>query len=474
MQEYESHDGLALAELVRSGEVQPKELLDAALERMERHEPTLNAVPIPMVEHARAAIEAGLPQGPFTGVPFLLKDLHLFWEGVRTTNGSQLFADHVPDHDSELTERYRAAGLVTFGKSLSPEFGITPTSESTLFGDTRNPWNPEHSAGGSSGGAAAAVAAGYLPLANASDGGGSIRIPAAACGLFGMKPTRGRTPMGPDVGEGWAGMSIVHAVSRSVRDNAALLDATAGPDLGAPYVAPPPVRPYLDEVGRPPGRLRISFQRATWNGTPTHPDCVAAVEDAARLCEKLGHEVLERTLEVDQDAMRTASMTIIPTNLLVSLEDRAEALGRPLAESDVEPGTWGMANAARSRSAADYVRAVKGIHRVGRQVARFMNDVDVILTPTLGVPPATLGTLSLSNPNPGANIGALLQTVGFTQLFNASGNPAMSVPLCWNEAGLPIGIQFAGRFGDEGTLFRLAGQLEQARPWFGRRPPISG
>jgi len=474
VEEYESYDGLGLAELVRKGETQPKELLDAALERMERHEPALNAVPIPMIEEARAALEAGLPEGPFTGVPFLLKDLHLYWAGVRTTNGSQLFAEHVPDHDSALTERYRAAGLVTFGKSLSPEFGITPTSESIQFGDTHNPWNPAHSAGGSSGGAAAAVAAGYLPLANASDGGGSIRIPAAACGLFGMKPTRGRTPMGPDVGEGWAGMSIVHAVSRSVRDNAALLDATAGPDLGAPYVAPPPVRPYLDEVSRPPGRLRIALQRSTWNGTPTHADCITAVEDVAQLCEELGHDVVEATLEIDADAMRRASMTILPASLLVSLEDRAEALGRELEESDVEAGTWGMAMAGRGRSAADYVRAVKGIHHIGRQVARFQANYDVILTPTMALPPTPLGTLSLSSPNPGANIEALLQTIGFCQVFNASGSPAMSVPLTWNEAGLPIGIQFAGRFGDEGTLFRLAGQLEQARPWFDRRPPISG
>ncbi|MCP3984540.1 MAG: amidase [bacterium] len=473
MKEYESYDGLGLAELVRKGETQPKELLDAALERMERHEPTLNAVPIPMILEARAALDAGLPEGPFTGVPFLLKDLHLNWAGVRTTNGSQLFTDHVPDHDSELTERYRAAGLVTFGKSLSPEFGITPTSESIQFGDTRNPWNTEHSAGGSSGGSAAATAAGYLPLANASDGGGSIRIPAAACGLFGMKPTRGRMPMGPDVGEGWAGMSIVHAVSRSVRDSAALLDATAGPDLGAPYVAPPPVRSYLEEVTRPPSRLRIALQRSTWNGTSTHADCVAAVEDAARLCEELGHDVVEAALEIDADAMRRASMTILPANLLVALEDRAEALGRELVESDVEAGTWGMATAGRARSAVDYVRAVKGIHHIGRQVARFQTDYDVILTPTMALPPTPLGTLSLSNPNPGANLEALLQTIGYCQIFNASGSPAMSVPLAWNDAGLPIGIQFAGRFGDEGTLFRLAGQLEQARPWFNRRPPLA-
>ena len=474
MQDYENHDALGLAALVRDGEAQPKELLEAAVARMERLEPQLNAVAIPMLDEARSAIEAGLPEGPFTGVPYLIKDLHLLWDGVSTTNGSRLFDGYVPDHDSVLTERYRASGLVTFGKSTSPEFGVTPTTESALYGDTHNPWKHGTSAGGSSGGAAAAVAAGYLPLANASDGGGSIRIPASCCGLFGMKPTRGRTPMGPDAGEGWAGMSCVHAVSRSVRDNAALLDASHGPCLGAPYIAPPPERPYLEEVGRDPGRLRIAFQRTTWNGAPTHPDCVAAVEEAARLCEELGHEVVDRAMEVDVELIRRASATIIPANLQVALEDRAEALGRELEEGDVERGTWGMANAGRQRTAADYVRAVKGIHQLGLQVATFLQDVDVILTPTMATPPIELGRIHLSNPDPGKDIEKLFQYIGFCQLFNASGNPAMSVPLAWNDDGLPIGIQFAGRFGDESTLFRLAGQLEQARPWFDKRPPIVG
>ncbi len=474
MKDYECYDGLGLAELVRRREVQPKELLEAALERMERHEPVLNAVPIPMLEQAREALEQGLPEGPFRGVPFLLKDLHLFWQGVATTNGSRLFAEQVADHDSELVRRYRAAGLVTFGRSASPEFGITCTTESALFGDTRNPWNPAHSAGGSSGGSAAAVAAGYTPLANASDGGGSIRIPASACGLFGMKPTRGRTPMGPDALEGWAGMSAIHAVSRSVRDSAALLDATHGPEPGSPYVAPTPRRPYLDEVGREPGRLRIALQRETWNEARLEADCLAAVEEAAALCEELGHEIVERHLEVPAELIRQASATIIPANLLVSLEDRAAALGRELEPTDVEPGTWGMANAARARTAADYVRAVKGIHQLGLRVARFLEDVDVILSPTMARAPVLLGQIGLSSPSPAEHFPKLLQCIGFTQLFNASGHPAMSVPLCWNEAGLPLGIQFAGRFGDEGTLFRLAGQLERARPWFERRPPISG
>jgi amidase/6-aminohexanoate-cyclic-dimer hydrolase len=474
VQDYESYDALGLAELVRRGEVQPKELLAAALERMERLEPILNAVPIPMIEEAQRALDQGLPEGPFTGVPYLIKDLHLLWDGVRTTNGSALFADYVADHDSELTRRYRAAGLVTFGRSASPEFGITPTTESTLFGDTHNPWSLEHSAGGSSGGSAAAVAAGYVPLANASDGGGSIRIPASACGLFGMKPTRGRTPMGPDAGKGWAGMSAVHAVSRSVRDNAALLDATHGPDLGAPYVAPPPERPYLEEVTQSPERLRIAFQRTTWNGSPTEPECVAAVEDAARLCEAQGHDVVDLPMEVDGELIRLASATIIPTNLQVVLEDRAAALGRELEAGDVEPGTWGMTQVGRQRSAADYVRAVKGIHQLGRQVEGFLRDFDVLLTPTMATPPVKLGRINLSNPNPAEHIQTLFQYIGFTQLFNASGHPSMSVPLCWNDEGLPLGIQFTGRFGDEGTLFRLAGQLEQARPWFDRRPPLPG
>jgi amidase len=470
--EYTSHDALGLAALVERGQVTPEELLEAAIGRLEDVNPKLNAVVIPMFEEARRAAADGPPRGPLRGVPFLVKDLHVLCEGVRTTYGCRLFADFVPDHDSELMRRYRASGLVVFGKTATPEFGLTTTTESVLFGQTRNPWMPSHTSGGSSGGTSAAVAAGIVPAANASDGGGSIRIPASCCGLFGLKPTRARTPMGPDLGEGWSGMSAIHAITRSVRDSAALLDASAGPDRGAPYWAPPPARPFLDDVSEPPGRLRIALQTRTFNGAPTHPDCEAAARDAARLCEELGHAVEEAALEVDAQALGQATRVIMAANLAATLEDRARALGRELAQDDVEPMTWLIASMAKSAAAADYTRAVRAIHAVGRQVAGFLERYDVLLTPTMATPPLPLGELSLSNTDVGALLPKLEATVGFTQLFNASGNPAASVPLFWSEAGLPIGSQLVGRFGDEATLLRLAAQLEQARPWFGRRPRL--
>jgi amidase/6-aminohexanoate-cyclic-dimer hydrolase len=471
MKDYEDYDALGLAERVKQGDVTPAELLEAAIERVEERDGEINAVVIRMFDEARKAVAEGVPKGPFEGVPFLLKDLHTAWPGVRLTFGSKLFADYVPEVESELVTRYRAAGLVVFGKSHSPEFGLTTTSESALFGQTHNPWSLEHTSGGSSGGASAAVAAGMLPLAHASDGGGSIRIPASCCGLFGLKPTRGRTPMGPTSGEGWAGMSAVHAVSRSVRDSAALLDVSAGADLGAPYAAQPPERPFLEEVSRPPGKLRIAVQRTAWNGFEPHADCVAALEDAMTLCRDLGHEVVEAPFAVDPQQLSPAALTILSVGTRASMELRAEALGRPLREDDVELGTWAIASLGASKSGPDYVKAVQTIHAVGRGLARHLEGFDAILSPTMAMPPHPLGLLSLSNPDREASGLATLQTVGYTQIANATGNPAMSVPLYWNEAGLPIGVQFLGRLNEEGLLFRLAGQLEQARPWFDRRPP---
>lgn len=470
--EYESYDAVGLAELCHSGEVHPSELLDAAMARAADHNPTLNAIVIDMEKQARSAIEEGLPEGPLRGAPFLLKDLHLLYRGERSTNGCVLFRDHVADHDSELVERYRRAGLVIFGKTASPEFGVTATTESALFGETRNPWNLAHSSGGSSGGASSAVSGGILPAANASDGGGSIRIPASCCGLFGLKPTRGRTPFGPDAGEGWSGMSCVHAVTRSVRDSAALLDVSQGPGAGAPYVAPPPERPYLAEVGADPGRLHIAVQRQPWNAARIHPDCVAAVEDAARLLEDLGHEVVEAPLQIDFGVLGPATGVIVSANLRAAVDERLQALGRELAEGDLEPITRSIYDAGGKHTAADYARAVRTIHAAGRTVAGHLEQHDLILSPTMATPPLPLGAISLSNPDRAAYGRDILATVGFTQLFNASGNPAASIPLCWNDAGLPIGVQLAARFGDEATLFRVGAQLEEARPWFERRPPM--
>lgn len=467
VEDYESLDALAMARGVREGALLPGDLLEAAIERAER-QAHLGAIPIAMYQEAREAAGGELPDGPLRGVPFLLKDLHAARRGWRLTNGSQLFADQVSDFDSEAVSRYLRAGLLLFGRSASPEFGITTTTESLLFGKTRNPWNSEHSAGGSSGGAAAAVAAGILPAAHASDGGGSIRIPASCCGLFGLKPTRARVPSGPRQGEGWSGMSTSHAVSRSVRDSAALLDAVAGPELGDPYWAPPPQRPYLEEVGADPGRLRIALQTQTWNGAPTHPECRRAAESAAELCAQLGHEVETAPLLLGDLELGRATQVVIGSNVRVLVEEGAAALGREPREDDVEPMTWAMFQLASAVSGADYARAVRTLHAAGRRVAGFLENYDAILSPTMATLPPRLGELALDNPDRGALMEQLMACIGYTQLFNASGNPAMSVPLHWAPEGLPVGLHFAGGFGDEATLFRLAAQLEAARPWFSR------
>jgi amidase len=470
--EYERYDGLGLAELVRRKEVKPEEVLEAALARIAARNPAVNAVVTRMDDQARAAIAAGLPAGPFTGVPYLLKDLGALYTGAVTSYGGRLFADNVADHDSEITARLKRAGLVVVGKSNTPEMGLSPSTEPRLFGPTRNPWKLDHSAGGSSGGAAAAVAAGMLPMAHATDGGGSIRIPASCCGLFGLKPTRARNPMGPDAGEGWGGASVGHAVTWSVRDSAALLDATSGPDVGDPYWAPPPAGPFLGEVGRAPRPLRVALTTTPWYDVAVDLECGAAARAAATLCESLGHHVEEARPEIDQAAWRQATRVIVAANVTFSLETRAAVLGRQLGEDDVERMTWDRVVDGRRMSAADYARSIFIVHRVGRQVARFFQRYDVLLSPTMCKPPHPLGVLDMSTTDPEAYLAAVFASIGFTSLFNSSGNPAMTVPLAMSQAGLPLGVQFAGRFGDEATLFRLGAQLETARPWAGRRPPI--
>lgn len=470
--QYEQYDALGLASLVASGQVSAAELLEEACARAQRLNPVIGAISVPLYEHARAAVRDGLPAGPFTGVPFLLKDLGMLMTGTRTTGSGKLFADMVADHDSTLVARYRAAGLNVFGKSTSPEMGLAPSTEPVMFGPCRNPWNTAHSAGGSSGGAAAAVAARILPMAHATDGGGSIRIPASACGLFGLKVTRARNPSGPDVGEGWGGQSVGHCVSISVRDSAALLDASAGPDEGDPYWAPPPAGRFLDEVGRDPGRLRIALCTSPWNGAPVDEECRQAAEDAARLCEQLGHHVFVARPEFDAQAFGQATRVLVAANVRATLQARAKVFGRTLAEDDVEPITWSMVELARKYDAADYARAMTTIHAVGRIVARFFLNADMLLTPTMCAPPAPLGVLSLSNPDTDAYLSMLNRAIGFTALFNASGNPAASLPLHWTAQGLPVGVQIVAPFGDEAAIFRLAAQLETARPWKDRRPAL--
>jgi amidase/6-aminohexanoate-cyclic-dimer hydrolase len=469
-QEYESYDALGLAELVARGDVSAEEILEAAIERVERYNPSLNAVVNKMYDKARASIAAGLPEGPLKGVPFLLKDLGVYYEGIPTTYGSKIFANAIPDHDSELVIRYKNAGLVIFGKTNTPEFGLTVSTEPLLFGPCRNPWNRERTTGGSSGGAAAAVASGMVPVAHASDGGGSIRIPASCCGLFGLKPTRGRVSPGPDVGEGWAGMSINHVISRTVKDSAAFLDATAGPAPGDPYWAKQPSRPFQAEIGEDPGKLKIAFTTMPPTGYEVDPECVEATLKTAALCEELGHHVAEGFPQISQELLGPAVVNIINANTRTNLEARARELGRELTPEDVENITWRMAENGKTLSAADYLRSVQTIHHTGRQVARFFQDYDVLLSPVLLKPPIPLGKLDMMTNDFSQYFKDLSSFFGFTSLFNVTGQPAMSVPLYWTTDNLPVGLQFVARYGEEALLFRLAAQLEKARPWKDRRP----
>ncbi|SLN63409.1 amidase [Oceanibacterium hippocampi] len=471
--EYDDHDALGLAALVASGKVTPGELLETAITRAETVEPAINAISYRHDDLAREAVAAGLPDGPFRGVPFLLKNVGVQLAGTVTSGGSALFSDAVADHDSDVVQRYKAAGLVIFGKTNTPEQGLAASTETVLHGDTRNPWDLTRTAGGSSGGAAAAVAAGIVPAAQGSDGGGSIRIPASCCGLFGLKPTRGRVSLGPDAGESWGGLGVVHALTRSVRDSAALLDAVAGRIPGDPYSAQPPARPYRKEVGADPGKLKVALQLAPLSGTPVDPECVTAAREAAQLLESLGHHVEEAMPPGDGEEVGGAVWTLVAANVLSALRRRATHLGRELAESDVEPVTWNAVVHARTLTADAYADALSVIHAQGRRMAAFHRDNDILVSPTLAEPPAPLGPQRMRNPDIEEYSAALLRFSPFTSLFNVSGQPSMSVPLHWSADGLPVGVMMSATMENEGLLFRLAAQLETAKPWFHRRPPAS-
>jgi len=465
-------DGLDLAQLVRTKKVTSAELVDATIERIERLNPRLNAIVTPMYDEARRVARTA-PRGPFAGVPFLLKDLGAEYGGAPLSEGSAFLTGHyVSPVDSELVVRFKRAGLVVVGKTSTPELGILPTTEPAVFGPARNPWDVSRTTGGSSGGSAAAVAAGIVPLAHANDGGGSIRIPAACCGLFGLKPTRGRNPLGPHYGDLFCGLIAEHAVTRSVRDSAALLDATAGPGVGDPYCAPAVLRPFSAEVGAEPGQLRIAFTVKAPNGVPVHADCVAAVQEAARLAASLGHEVTEAAPAIDADAVMPGFLTLWSAGCAWSIDHWARQTGRAPAPEHFEPLTWILADMGRRRSAPDLLMALQDLQRVSRDVARFFETYDLVLTPTLAEPPVPLGSFA-ADDDPIHGLRRSAQFVPFTQIANITGQPAMSTPLAWNAEGLPIGTHWMARYGEEATLFRLAGQLEQARPWAHRRPPVS-
>lgn len=466
-------DATAQAELVRRKEVKPIELVEAAIARIERVNPRLNAVIFPLYEDARRAASAeNLPDGPFRGVPYLLKDLLASYAGARITGGSSFTRDYVALHDSELVRRLKRSGLIITGKTNTPELGILPTAEPRLFGATRNPWNIARTTGGSSGGSAAAVAAGLVPAAHANDGGGSIRIPASCCGLFGLKPTRGRVPLGPDLGDVMGGLVAEHAVTRSVRDSASLLDAVAGPEAGDPYAAPPPARPFAQEAALSPGKLRIGFSAKAPTGVPVHADCVRAMEDAAKLCVELGHEVDESAPDINGELYLDVFIKIWAAGVTWSVALAERETKRTASANDFEPLTWALVEMGRKISGPEYLLAWTALQGLSRQIARFFEKHDLWLTPTLALPPVPLGHFDSPPSNPLAGLWRATEFVAFTPFANITGQPAMSVPLFWNAEGLPIGTHFMGRFGDEATLFRLAAQLETARPWAKMRPPI--
>ncbi|RFU67504.1 amidase [Peribacillus saganii] len=467
-------DALGQADLIRRKEVTPLELVDEVIDNIERLNPALNAVVIPMFEIARKAAQESIPDGPFAGVPFLLKDLTAEYKGAPYTGGSAFLKGYISPRDTELVRRYKRAGLVTLGKTNSPEFGVGPVTQPRLYGPSRNPWNTGRTPGGSSGGSGAAVAAGLVAIAHSSDGGGSLRIPASCCGLVGLKPTRARNPAGPNYGELLGGLAAEHVLTRSVRDSAAALDATSGPDMGDPYWAPPADRPFLQAVKEPPGRLRIAFTDQSPLGTEVHPDCQAAVRDVAKLCEELGHHVEESSPQVNGSLLFDNFTSVLAAGTAFEILNSSRILGRKPTADDFEPLAWGVAERGNQMSASQYLLAVNYLQKLSRDVAHFFDSYDVLLTPTLGMPPVPIGSFLMGeDDDPIETRREMARFTPFTSLQNVTGQPALSLPLSWNSSGLPIGAHFVGRFGDELTLFRLAGQLEETRPWKDRWPKVS-
>ena len=489
--EYVRHDATALAELVHAGEVTPLELIDVAVRRLEAVNPAVNAVVYRMDDEARALAVGVDRNAVFAGVPFLAKDLQSDYAGHPTSCGSRLMAGRVRESDTELVRRVRRTGVSVLGKTNVPEFGMLPYTEPELWGACRNPWALDRTPSGSSGGSAAAVAAGIVPMAGGGDGAGSIRMPASCCGLFGFKPTRGRIPPGLDRVESWRGAAVEHVLTRSVRDSAAMLDATHGPEPGVPYEIAPPVRPFIREVGADPGRLRIAWTTEPMLGSSVHADCVEAVTGAVRLLGELGHDVVEGRPRVDGMTFARAFVKMLAGELGAELQELARLLGRKPRRDELEPLTRCLDLVSHTLSAREYADSLRVLEGCGKSVARYFTDVDVLVTPTLATPPPRLGALP---PGPAEErqlrvVGALgsggiVRMAGlldrmaegafdftpWTPVFNISGQPAMSVPLHWNGEGLPIGVHFVGRVGDEAILLRLAAQLERARPWFDRLP----
>lgn len=490
--EYHQYDGLGLAELVRKKEIQPSELVEEAILRIEAYNPKINAVIYTMFDQARKQLKNQLPNGSFAGVPFLLKDAMDTVEGEPTSSGTRLLKDIRQSHENETVKRFRAAGLIFLGKTNLPELCLLPITEPDAFGPTHNPWDLTRTPGGSSGGSAAAVAACMVPVAGGADGGGSIRTPASCCGVFGLKPTRGRIPTGPDHGDLWRGFAQEGVLSRSVRDSAAMLDAIAGPDIGAPYWAPPMDRPYVSEVSKEPGRLRIAFTSHPFLGNEVHPDCIAGLQQTAKLLGDLGHDVDEDQFSIDKEDFALSYLTVLASEACAQVRAIIRKLGGKATVLDFEPSTQALAALGSTIDGGEYAEALDKLSVYSRKIANFFEKYDVLLTPTLASPPIPIGSLHVSEAESRMIrlqsrlhaawalkalhvieqlAGTTFNFIPYTAVFNVTGQPAMSVPLCQSGDGLPIGMQFAARFGNEATLFRLAGQLEQAQPWFNKLPP---
>jgi len=469
-------DATAQADLIRRGEIAPHEAVEAAIARIEALNPTLNAVIHPAFERARDAVRNGFPSGPFAGVPTLMKDIGGAEAGAPYHAGLAALkrAGWCERQDSYFTELVRAGGLVSLGRTNTPELALLPTTEPVAYGPTRNPWSTEHSAGGSSGGAAAAVAAGIVPIAHASDGGGSIRIPASTCGLVGLKPTRGRCSFGPQIGERWNGFSCEFFVTRSVRDTAALLDVVAGPMPGDPYAAPPPSRPFAETFRTPPAGLRVGVMRVAPGDIPLSPEAVAGVDRVAKALSDLGHHVEEAFPSTLADAARvTAYVTIVSTNTARALDVWGQAIGTAIGEDDVEPLTWALADAGRAATATQLLEAIEFVHAYGRRMAAWWDSGwDLLLTPTQAAPPPLIGHLTSTREEPFRAFLRAAPYGAYTFAFNMSGQPAISIPATLTPAGLPIGGQLVARWADEETLLRVAAQLEESLAWGDTLPPI--
>ena len=469
-------DATELAGLVAKGEVSPMELLDAALAAVEMRNRAINAVVLIQEEVARRSIAAGLPMGPFRGVPFLIKDLGIEARDFPSHNGSRLLANTRYAGDSSIFARIKATGVVTFGRTTSPEGGIGAATEAAVYGGpTRNPWNLDHTPGGSSGGAGAAVAAGIVAFAHGSDGGGSVRIPASSCGLFGFKPTRARLPDGPYAGEGWAGMAIDGFLTRSVRDTAVMLDACEGADLGAPYWAPPLARGHAAAISRPPRRLRVGICDTTFTGEPIHPEVAEAVRSAGRLLESMGHLVEPARPRADVPGMMRAWTDIVAVGTALGI--RSALNGRALAPDLVEGVGRGAVAHAETLHPTRYLEAVGQIHAFGREMARFFAEgPDILLSATLSEPPAKVGRFNhMTEDYVGYRTGpqGIFAYSPFCAVFNASGQPAASLPLGWSSDGLPIGIHLAAAFGEDEVLIALCAELERSAPWAGKRASMA-